>query len=90
MACLHDLDDRELEILSRKHGFHPHGQLSFRELGRRLGLSHEWVRRIAELAVVKVRRALDSRRGLPVRERRRLRERVLARLQHLAARPVTA
>jgi RNA polymerase primary sigma factor len=86
MACLHHLDDRELEILSLKHGFHPHGQLSFRELGRRLGLSHEWVRRIAELAVIKVRRALDSRRGLPARERQRLRERVLARLQRLAAR----
>src|SRR4029434_1320254 len=55
MACLHNLDDRELEILSLKHGFHPHGQLSFRDLGRRLGVSHEWVRRIAELAVVTIR-----------------------------------
>jgi DNA-directed RNA polymerase sigma subunit (sigma70/sigma32) len=84
MACLHELDDRELEILSRKHGFHPQGQLSFRELGRRLNLSHEWVRRIAELAVVKVRRALDLGRGLPKGERQRLRDRVLARLQRLA------
>ena len=73
MACLHDLDDRELEILSLKHGFHPHGQLSFRELGRRLGVSHEWVRRIAELAVVKIRRALDGQRGMPLDQRRRLR-----------------
>jgi RNA polymerase sigma factor (sigma-70 family) len=86
MACLHDLDDRELEILSLKHGFHPHGQLSFRELGRRLGVSHEWVRRIAELAVVKIRRALDGQRGMPVDQRRRLRDKVLARLKKLAAR----
>jgi RNA polymerase sigma factor (sigma-70 family) len=86
MACLHDLDDRELEILSLKHGFHPHGQLSFRELGRRLGVSHEWVRRIAELAVVKIRRALDGQRGMPVDQRRRLKDKVLARLKKLAAR----
>ncbi len=86
MACLHNLDDRELEILSLKHGFHPHGQLSFRELGRRLGVSHEWVRRIAELAVVKIRRAVDGQRGMPVAKRRRLRDKVLARLKRLAAR----
>lgn len=86
MACLHDLDDRELEILSLKHGFHPHGQLSFRELGRRLGVSHEWVRRIAELAVVKIRRAIDGQRGMPLEKRRRQRDKVLARLKRLAAR----
>jgi RNA polymerase sigma factor (sigma-70 family) len=86
MACLHNLDDRELEILSLKHGFHPHGQLSFRELGRRLGVSHEWVRRIAELAVVKIRRTLDGQRGMPVDERRQLRNKVVARLNRLAAR----
>jgi len=86
MACLHDLDDRELEILSLKHGFHPHGQLSFRELGRRLGVSHEWVRRIAELAVVKIRRAVDMQRGMPVAKRKRLRDKVFARLKRLAAR----
>jgi RNA polymerase sigma factor (sigma-70 family) len=86
MACLHDLDDRELEILSLKHGFHPHGQLSFRELGRRLGVSHEWVRRIAELAVVKLRRALDGQRGMPAEQRRKLQGKVRARLKRLAAR----
>jgi RNA polymerase primary sigma factor len=86
MACLHQLDDRELEILSLKHGFHPHGQLSFRELGRRLGVSHEWVRRIAELAVVKIRRALDGQRGMPLEQRRKLRTKVMGRLKKLAAR----
>jgi len=84
MACLHDLDDRELQILSFKHGFHPHGQLSFRELGRRLGVSHEWVRRIAELAVVKIRRALDVQRGMPIEKRRRLRDKVISRLKKIA------
>jgi RNA polymerase primary sigma factor len=87
MACLHDLDDRELEILSLKHGFHPQGEISFRELGRRLGVSHEWVRRIAELAVVKVRRALAQSRLLSERERERRRERVLRRMRAFGAAP---
>lgn len=87
MSCLHELDDRELEILSRKHGFHPEGEVSFRELGRRMGVSHEWVRRIAELAVVKIRRALDERRALSSRERQRRKASVLRRIQALDAVP---
>ena len=85
MACLHELDDRELQILAHKHGFHPNGQLSFRELGRRLGLSHEWVRRIAELAVVKLRRALEAGSAAPADVREKLRDAVQRRLQRLAA-----
>lgn len=87
MACLHDLDDRELEILSYKHGFHPQGEVSFRELGRRMGVSHEWVRRIAELAVVKVRRALDDGRSLTPGERERRKASVLKRIRALNAVP---
>jgi RNA polymerase primary sigma factor len=87
ISCLHDLDDRELEILSLKHGFHPQGNVSFRELGRKLGVSHEWVRRIAELAVVKVRRALDQSRLLSERERERRKDRVLKRMRAFGATP---
>ncbi len=60
LACLADLDDRELQVLSHKFGFQASSQVSLRELGRRLNLSHEWVRRIAELALVKVRRAFSE------------------------------
>lgn len=87
MTCLHDLDDRELEILSLKHGFHPQGEVSFRKLAQKLGVSHEWVRRIAELAVVKVRRALAQSRSLSARERERRRERVLQRMRAFGAAP---
>jgi len=87
MSCLHDLDDRELEILSLKHGFHPQGEVSFRKLARKLGVSHEWVRRIAELAVVKVRRALAQNRTLSEQERQLRRERVVKRMRSLAAQP---
>ncbi len=83
-VCLHDLEDRELEIVALKYGFQPQGAVSFRELGRRFGLSHEWVRRIGELAVVKVRRALDTVGSLPAKERRRRLARVQARMAQLA------
>lgn len=85
MACMHELDDRELEIISLKHGFHPQGEVSFRQLGRKLGVSHEWVRRIAELAIVKVRRALEQSRTLPERERERRRAQVLQRMRAISA-----
>jgi len=85
MACLHELDDRELEILSLKHGFHPQGKVSFRKLARKLGVSHEWVRRIAELAVVKVRRAFAQSGTLSDREREERRERVLQRMRAFGA-----
>jgi RNA polymerase sigma factor (sigma-70 family) len=81
MSCLHELDDRELESLSLKHGFHPQGAVSFRQLARRLGMSHEWVRRIAEMAIVKVRRALEKSRMLSAKERERRRARVARRMR---------
>jgi RNA polymerase primary sigma factor len=85
MACLHELDDRELEILSLKHGFHPQGEVSFRKLAQKMGVSHEWVRRIAELAVVKVRRAFAQSRSLSARERQRRREQVVGRMRAFGA-----
>jgi DNA-directed RNA polymerase sigma subunit (sigma70/sigma32) len=85
MVCLHDLEDREIQILALKYGFQPKGAVSFRELGRRFGLSHEWVRRIGELALVKVRRALESVGSLSTAERRRRGAAVQARISELAA-----
>ncbi|NBV85149.1 MAG: hypothetical protein EBS01_02530, partial [Verrucomicrobia bacterium] len=69
LACLADLNDRELQVLSMKFGLHAASATSFRELGRRLGVSHEWVRRIAELAMVKVRRAFSESTRWTVSER---------------------
>lgn len=85
IACLHDLDDRELEILTRKYGFTTQRPVSFRELGRRWGLSHEWVRRIGELALVKVRRAIEGNPDLSGREVRERKERVRERMRLLEA-----
>jgi RNA polymerase primary sigma factor len=87
MAALHDLDDRELEVITAKFGFRPNGAVSFRELGRRFGMSHEWVRRIAEMAIVKARRALEAAKSLTGGERQRRRQRVQKRIARLSAIP---
>jgi RNA polymerase primary sigma factor len=87
MAALHDLDDRELEVITAKFGFRPNGAVSFRELGRRFGMSHEWVRRIAELAIIKARRALEAAKSMTGGERQRRRQRVQQRIARLAASP---
>jgi RNA polymerase primary sigma factor len=87
MTALHDLDDRELEVITAKFGFQPKGAISFRELGRRFGMSHEWVRRIAEMAIVKARRALEAAKSLSGMERLKRRKRVQQRIARLAAVP---
>jgi RNA polymerase sigma factor (sigma-70 family) len=85
MAALHDLDDRELEVVTHKFGLGKDGARSFHEIGRNLGKSHEWIRRIAQLAMVKIRRAMDAAAALPVMERLRRRGAVRARLAKLGA-----
>ena len=84
IACLHELEDRELAVLSMKFGLKAQPALSFRELGRRMGVSHEWVRRIAELAIVKARRALEAMAKLPPAERNRRRSSVMKRVAALS------
>jgi RNA polymerase primary sigma factor len=84
IACLHELEDRELTVLSMKFGLKAQPALSFRELGRRMGVSHEWVRRIAELAIVKARRAFEAMAKLPPAERNRRRSSVMKRVAALS------
>ncbi len=84
LACLAELDDRELQVLALKFGLSAPSSVSFRELGRRLGVSHEWVRRIAELALVKVRRAFSESAGWSVPERKRRSEKATARVSALS------
>jgi DNA-directed RNA polymerase sigma subunit (sigma70/sigma32) len=90
LACLAELDDRELQVLSHKFGLRVAQPVSLRELGRRLGLSHEWVRRIAELALVKARRALTESTRWPKGERKRRLSLVLERLRMLSPIAATA
>lgn len=84
LSCLAELDDRELQVLSHKFGLRVSQPVSLRELGRRLGLSHEWVRRIAELALVKARRALTESARWTLGERNRRMAEVTRRLRGLS------
>ncbi len=90
IASLYDLDQRELEILALKHGLHPLGEMSYRQLAPKLGVSHEWVRRIAQYALVKARRALEALNGLPAPVRKARANGVRARIRVLAERPLPA
>lgn len=90
IASLHDLDQRELEILALKHGLHPEGEMSYRQLAPKLGVSHEWVRRIAQYALVKARRAMENLSGLPASVRKARANGVRARIRALASRKLPA
>ena len=85
---VHDLDDRELEVISSKYGLQPEGSVSFRELGRRFGLSHEWVRRMSELALVKVRRSFEKAAKIPSQEHEKRRSRVMERISRLGQKAI--
>jgi RNA polymerase primary sigma factor len=83
VSALHDLDDRELEVISAKYGLQKEGSVSFREIGRRFGLSHEWVRRLSELALVKVRRAFETAAQKSTTEHQQRRSKVMERIARL-------
>jgi len=85
-ACLHDLDDTELQVLSSKYGLLEGEPESYREMAVRLGRNREWVRRVGERALIKVRESLRIVSYLPrklVDERRRLAARRLRKIKKL-------
>ena len=56
--------------------------------GDRFGLSHEWVRRMSELALVKVRRSFDKAAKIPSQEHEKRRSRVMERIARLGSKAV--
>jgi RNA polymerase primary sigma factor len=79
-ACLHGLDDTELQIIARKFGLLDEAPESYREMAPRFGKSREWIRRIGEGAVAKLRSSLATvsnvPRALVEARRRKARERL--------------
>jgi len=85
-ACLHDLDDHELQVLSSKYGLLEQEPQSYREMAVRLGRNREWVRRVGERALTKVRESLAIVSSLPrklVDQRRLVTSRRLRELKKL-------
>lgn len=84
-ACLHGLDDTELQILAHKFGLLDNEPESYREMAPRFGKSREWIRRIGEGALAKVKSSLHSIGALPRSLVEARREKAAARLRKLAA-----
>lgn len=83
-ACLDGLDDTEMQILARKFGLLNEEPESYREMAPHFGKSREWIRRIGEGALAKVRESFVTVGHLPrllVEARRR---KAQARLKKLA------
>ncbi len=75
MSRMDRLDDRERAILSWRYGLDGDSPLTLKEIGRRLGVTREWVRKIELRAV----RKLDDREPeAPRRGVRRLPQRAMA------------
>jgi RNA polymerase primary sigma factor len=72
------LDDRERAILSWRYGLEGASPLTLKEIGRRLGVTREWVRKIELRAV---RKLGDQRPEAPRRAARRAPRRAMAAAQ---------
>ena len=57
---MQDLDDRESTILELRYGLNGNEPMTLREIGRRLGITREWVRKIELRAVRKLANDTDG------------------------------
>jgi len=83
-ACLHELDDTELRIISLKFGLLDEETQSFREMAPRFGKSREWIRRAGEGALAKLRASFAEIGRLPrhlIRHRKQAAAKRLKKLQ---------
>lgn len=64
-ACLSNLDDTELQIISLKFGLLDDETQSFREMAPRFGKSREWIRRVGEGALAKLRKSFATIGTMP-------------------------
>lgn len=64
-ACLDGLDDTEMQIIARKFGLLDEEPESYREMAPRFGKSREWIRKIGEGALVKLRNSFTNMGHLP-------------------------
>lgn len=61
LACLSRLNSMERKVIKHRFGLHKDGKTLFlRETGRKLGISHEWIRKIQNKALLKMRNMLEE------------------------------
>ncbi len=83
-ACLNDLTDAELSILSRKFGLVGQTEESYREMAPRFGKSREWIRKAGENALAKLRSSIQQVGHLPRHLVEARQKQALERIQKLA------
>ena len=66
-ACMADLDDHELQVLSLKFGLLSDEPQSYRQMAPKLGRNREWIRKVGERALAKARESLKSMGSIPRR-----------------------
>ncbi len=84
-ACLQGLDETEFQILTRRFGLIP-GQppQSYRAMSGDFGKSREWIRKIGEGALQKLRASFQSAGDLPQLLREARQQRFYSRIKRLA------
>ncbi len=60
-GLLEELGDREKKIISQRFGFGCGRRKTLQEIGRKLGVSHERLRQLENIALSKLRRALRQK-----------------------------
>jgi RNA polymerase primary sigma factor len=83
-ACLNDLTDAELSILSSKFGLTGDTEVSYREMAPRFGKSREWIRKVGEGALAKLQQSLQQVTHLPRNLVQARRKQALGRIQKIA------
>ncbi len=83
-ACLQGLDDTELRILGLRFGFFNEEPESYRAMAHRFGKSREWIRKIGERAMAKMKESLRSIGEAPREIVRRRRAKTYARLKEIS------
>jgi RNA polymerase primary sigma factor len=66
-ACLDTLDDHELQVLSLKFGLDDEKPASYRQMAPALGRNREWVRKVGERALEKVKLSWRTMGSIPRR-----------------------
>lgn len=88
-ACLAGLDDTELQIVARKFGLLDDEPESYREMAPRFGRSREWIRRMGEGAMAKLKASLATMGAVPRSLVEARRKKARERLRKLSAQAAT-
>lgn len=84
-ACLDGLDDTELQIVNLKFGLLDKEPVSYREMAPRFGKSREWIRKIGEGALAKIKASLQTAGDMPRVLVEKRQKNVRGRLETLSA-----